>query len=396
MAGTSAKRREHYWDSLRALLMLLGIPYHVALSYRPGEQWIVRSDEGFAGAAELAQIIHLFRMPAFFVIAGYFAALLLARRAPGTWLRGRFIRLGLPFLTTIVTLVPILNLACEFSNLPYSQALSSFVWNSSQSGGYWVRHLWFIIVLLYLCSAFAALVAAVPRLAKARVSERLDHACARHLALALCVVALIVGLWEAGAVEAFYIAGLATNLPQQILRLDELIIYTPYFVLGCVLQRAPATLACIGRFSPWIAGLALLFTALSLTIVDLLHPAAGRLVTTIAAVAWTQVLVAGARTLLDRPMAAIDTLTRASYVIYLFHLPVICVLVWLAQDVAVPTLLKATAVAVLTTILSFLAWLLITRVPLLELLFDGTTRPSTLNAQPVLPHKPAESGSGAE
>jgi glucan biosynthesis protein C len=393
MAGTSANRREHYWDSLRALLMLLGIPYHVALSYRPGEQWIVRSDEGFVGAVELTEFIHLFRMPAFFVIAGYFAALLLARRAPGTWLKGRFIRLGVPFLTTIVTLVPIMNLACEFSNLPYSQALSSFVWNSSQSGGYWVRHLWFIIVLLYLCSAFAALVAAVPRLASARVPQRLDEACARHLTVVLCLAALLVGLWEAGAVEAFYIAGLATNFPQQILRLDELIIYTPYFALGCLLQRAPVTLARIGRFSLPIAALALLFTFLSLTIIGALHPAAGRLVTTIAAVTLTQVVIAGARTLLDRPMTAIDTLTSASYVIYLFHLPVICVLVWLAQDLPMPTFLKAFAVAVLTTILSFLAWRLITRIPLLTFLFDGTTRPSPLNEQPVLPDEPAEHGS---
>ena len=72
--------REHFWDTLRAVLMLLGIPYHVALSYMLGRQWIVKSGEGVTGFIELARFISLFRMPAFYLTAGYFAAMLLARR----------------------------------------------------------------------------------------------------------------------------------------------------------------------------------------------------------------------------------------------------------------------------------------------------------------------------
>jgi len=67
------KEREHFWDALRAFLMLLGIPYHVALSYQTGQDFIVHSGEGLVGAREFADTVHLFRMPAFFVIAGYFA-----------------------------------------------------------------------------------------------------------------------------------------------------------------------------------------------------------------------------------------------------------------------------------------------------------------------------------
>src|SRR5690606_974443 len=94
---------------------------------------------------------------AFFLVAGYFAALLLARRPPGEWLRGRFRRLGVPLLASLVTLIPLLNIACELSNFQLAEALASWRHNATTSGGYWVRHLWFLIVLLYCCCAAAAL-----------------------------------------------------------------------------------------------------------------------------------------------------------------------------------------------------------------------------------------------
>lgn len=373
------RAREHYWDTLRAFLMLLGIPYHVAMAYRPGQTWIVRSDEGIAAFAWLAELIHYFRMPAFFVIAGYFSALLLARRAPGTWLKGRFLRLGVPFIATIVTLVPVMNLACEFSNLPYSRALSSFVWNSSHSGGYWVRHLWFIVVLLYLCSAAALIFRLRPGLREAVLPGVVDAFMARHFMLSLGAVALIIGLWEAVAVELFYIAGLATNVPQQIFRLDELIIYTPYYLAGFLLQRSPLTLERMCRFSLPLALLTVLALALAMTTIDLMHPAPGRLVATIAAVFTTQLLIAGASTLLDRPIPLIRKFTEASFVIYLFHLPIITIAVWLAQDVAVPTSIKGLAIMLLSLGLSYAAWLLTIRSGILSFLFNGTTRPAPLH-----------------
>ncbi len=377
MSELLPKPREHYWDTLRAALMLLGIPYHVALSYRPGQTWIVRSDEGIIAFTWLADIIHYFRMPAFFIIAGYFSALLLARRVPSVWLKGRAVRLAVPFAVTIITLVPIMNLACEFSNLPYSRALSSFVWNSSHSGGYWVRHLWFIVVLLYLSAASAWLVMLRPGLAQALVPERLDARLGKYFLVTLCLVGLVVGLWEAIAVELFYMAGLATNVPQQIFRLDELIISTPYYTIGFLLQRSPHMLERVCRFSWPVALMAVLFVGLSMTVAKEVHPAPGRLITTFAALACSQTLIAGARTLLDRPIPLVNEFTRAAYVIYLFHLPVITVLVWLGQPVAIPVALKGLAVMLLSLAISYGAWWVISRSRIMFFLFNGARLPSS-------------------
>jgi glucans biosynthesis protein C len=377
----SAKpQREHFWDSLRAVLMLLGIPYHVALSYMVGRQWIVKSGEGVTGFIELARFISLFRMPAFYLIAGYFAAMLLARREPAVWLQGRFRRLGIPFVTSIIVLVPVMNWFCEISNLPLQAAIDSWIGNSLKSGGYWVRHLWFIIVLLYFCCAIAWLARAKTGFAKARLPERIDRLAGRHMVAALLVLAAIVGLWEALAVEAFYIAGLNTNIIQEILRVDQTIIYAPWFALGCFLQRSHETVAQVTRYSHLVAVLAVIAVVLAIVTKEQVHPALFRFIETFAAMLMTQLSISIAAHLFDRPIPVVQRFTAASFVIYLFHLPVICGLVFAGQYVPLPPLVKAVAVMVLTLLLSYAAWLVIERSKALALMFDGGMRPAPVAA----------------
>jgi len=370
-----ASQREHHWDACRALLMLLGIPYHVAMSYRANSVWIVNSGEGALPFTWLADFIHLFRMDAFFVIAGYFAALLLARREPGTWLSGRLTRLAIPFVAALLTLNPLLNLFCELSNFSWTPAIASWQHNSAVSGGYWVRHLWFIIVLLY-CSGVAALVAHVsPRIRLGTVPARLDRRMAGALPLTILAAAIAIGLWEAVAVELFWMGGLATNLWQQILRLDELIMYAPFFAAGFVIARAPTLKTALYRPSTGVALIGAAALLAHYTVGPQLHPAGGRFVDAVAAVAITQMLVAAMKHLADRPHPAIQEFVRASFVIYLFHLPVVAALVVAGQGIAMPLVLKVPLIMALTLALSYAAWLVVVRFPTLRLLFDGI-RPS--------------------
>lgn len=372
---TTQSQREHFWDALRAFLMLLGIPYHVALSYRPGEDFIVHSGEGVAGFAQIAQVLHLWRMPAFFVIAGYFAMLLLARREPAEWLKGRFMRLGIPFLTCIVTLVPLMNFICELSNLPWPKAMESWRHNSLTSGGYWVRHLWFIVVLLYFSCAATWLASRSVSIRTGLVPARVDGWINRNFLVAVIGTAVTIGAWEALAVEGFYAAGLATMIPQQVLRLDEAIIFAPWFLLGCVLVRARTSLERASRFSLPIALIAVLVTAVWLVVHEDVAPMAERFIGAIAALATTQVLIAGARTLLDRPIPLVRRLTDASFVIYLFHLPLIVLFVWLAQPLAVPPLVKALSIMALSLGVSYVIWTAIGRIRSMSLLFEGIVVP---------------------
>lgn len=388
-AQSETDSRDHFWDSLRALLLLLGIPYHAALSYQPGQDFIVRSGEGAAVFPYLAEFIHIFRMPAFFMIAGYFSALLLARREPETWLKARFLRLGVPFVMAIATLVPVMNFVCELSTMSYADAMGSWWHNSLSSGGYWVRHLWFIVVLLYCSTAAVALLRWRPALRVAVLPIRFDRWIAAHPLASLLGVGVIVGLWEAAAVEAFYYFGFATNIPQQVLRLDELIMYAPYYIMGCVLARSPHVLERVTRFSPDVAVVALFSTAFYLLNWHEFSPAAGRFMATIAALAMTQTLIAAARSLADRPIPLIQRLTKASFVIYLFHMPIVVSLVWAGQYVVLPVEAKFLVATGLTLLLSYGAWVLISRSKVLSFLYNGDRMPAWL--RPSL-KSPARSG----
>lgn len=92
--------RLHYLDNLRALAMLAGVLFHAALAYSPlmHNFWLT-ADRGYSAWVDAAAwFLHLFRMPLFFAIAGFFAAHLVARRGVSGMLNNRMARVLLPLV----------------------------------------------------------------------------------------------------------------------------------------------------------------------------------------------------------------------------------------------------------------------------------------------------------
>ncbi|MDE0916147.1 MAG: acyltransferase family protein, partial [Planctomycetota bacterium] len=71
--------RHHDLDALRALAMLLGIALHGALSFVP-IPWTVQDSQQHEMFGLLFFAIHGFRMPVFFVMSGFFTAMIWRRR----------------------------------------------------------------------------------------------------------------------------------------------------------------------------------------------------------------------------------------------------------------------------------------------------------------------------
>jgi glucan biosynthesis protein C len=147
-------------------------------------------------------------------------------------------------------------------------------------------------------------------------------------------------------------------------------------VLGCVLVRTRATLERACRFSIPVTSIAVGAIALWLTVHAGVSPMTERFIAAFASIAVTQTLIAAARNLVDKPIPIVRRLTDASFVVYLFHLPLIALLVLLLQSVGIPPVVKALVVTVLSFLLSYWAWLGITRVRSMSLLFDGIILPS--------------------
>ena len=100
--------RRHDLDALRAAAMLLGIVLHAGLSFTPFP-WPVQDTRqtGFYGL--LFAAIHGFRMPVFFLLSGFFTAMLWRRRGLRSLLSHRLRRVFLPFLLGLFTIVPAVN-----------------------------------------------------------------------------------------------------------------------------------------------------------------------------------------------------------------------------------------------------------------------------------------------
>lgn len=105
--STPALRR-HDLDALRGWAMLLGIVLHVSLSFFPTSWWVQDPQQNqLFGLLFLA--IHGFRMPLFFLLSGYFTMLIYRRKGLPALIRQRALRILLPCLVGLFTIIPALH-----------------------------------------------------------------------------------------------------------------------------------------------------------------------------------------------------------------------------------------------------------------------------------------------
>ncbi len=106
---TGSMARRHDLDALRAFAMLLGIVLHGALAFIPGA-WAV-TDASVEGEgtpfALLTMAIHGLRMPVFFLMSGFFTAMLLRQRGLRSLVRHRAQRILLPLVIAMFTVIPL-------------------------------------------------------------------------------------------------------------------------------------------------------------------------------------------------------------------------------------------------------------------------------------------------
>ncbi|MBK7426369.1 MAG: acyltransferase family protein [Saprospiraceae bacterium] len=159
--------RLHALDSLRAIMMMLGIVLHSVLTYIGGEPyaaWRIRDPNNFnTGLEWISSIIHVFRMPIFMIVAGFFASLLFYERGAQWMLKNRMSRITYPFLVFVVILfVPVVG-GMNFTDNVFnsnpnalSDALSPFkTWIGIIPDR--TMHLWFLYYLIMFSLASFAL-----------------------------------------------------------------------------------------------------------------------------------------------------------------------------------------------------------------------------------------------
>lgn len=148
-----ANKRYYAFDSLRATMMFMGLALHSAMTYtgRHEMPFPLKAKETSDVFYFLIYFIHTFRMPVFFLIAGFFGALLFFNKSPEQMVKNRFKRIFLPFLVFLFILYPVIYYAFKYSNAAFNGEipmtlgeLFSSIWNFIPFRLY---HLWFLYYL---------------------------------------------------------------------------------------------------------------------------------------------------------------------------------------------------------------------------------------------------------
>lgn len=152
----STSPRNFALDNLRGLMMWLGIVLHVAVNHMAAPSLLPWRDSQTSVAADLIFMsIHAFRMPAFFILAGFFVAGMIERRGHIGMLKNRLRRIGLPF----VIFWPILAVLTACLVLMFAHVMQRGVIGfdpdllpprPAGQSSFGRLHLWFMLDLIWL------------------------------------------------------------------------------------------------------------------------------------------------------------------------------------------------------------------------------------------------------
>ncbi|TMO69316.1 acyltransferase family protein [Pseudoalteromonas aurantia] len=139
--------RLHYMDNIRAIALMLGIIYHASLAYSPfmANIWFTADSQNHAIFDTLSHWLHLFRMPVFFIIAGFFAGHLIEKKGIKSFLSHRLKRLVLPFMIFFPILAGLFLHAIKWgSQFPESLPAIFTLFEQSKNPSPSTMHLWFL------------------------------------------------------------------------------------------------------------------------------------------------------------------------------------------------------------------------------------------------------------
>ncbi|MGH9562161.1 MAG: acyltransferase family protein, partial [Terracidiphilus sp.] len=156
--------RFHALDAVRGFALIAGIVLHATMSF-----FLALPAHDVSSSASLGVlffVIHTFRMTLFFIIAGFFARLLVERRGIAGFIKNRTTRIAGPMLVAWVLLIPLTTVILIRSALrSLSPQAAAAIWTSFASAPAVLlphtlktvplMHVWF---LYYLCIFYVAAV----------------------------------------------------------------------------------------------------------------------------------------------------------------------------------------------------------------------------------------------
>jgi len=407
MTTSTGSDRLHGLDAVRGYALLIGIVFHATASFLPGPQiWPVVDVHRSLTLAGVFYVSHIFRMTTFFLIAGFFAHMMVEKRGVAAFIKDRAKRIALPLvvgwpiLFAAIIAATVYGVVVATGHLPKPPAPS----HGGPPLAFPLTHLWFLYTLLWLYAGTLALRWVVLRVDGAgRMRARIDAVIATlvespaapfALALPLAIAFLATGRW----LEWFGIPGPETSL---IPNLPAAVEYAVAFGFGWLLNRQPGLMGIMSRRWPLNLTLALGLTALCVAIVGVapvVEPAKPGLkhiayagAYALATWTWTFAAIGVALRFLSGHSPARRYIADSSYWLYLIHLPLVIALQAAVSQLAWPWEVKITVVLAIAFPLMFASYQFMVRHTLIGAILNGKRMPKTRKAGVFGAHpEPAE------
>jgi fucose 4-O-acetylase-like acetyltransferase len=376
--------RLHALDNLRATMMWLGIVLHVAVIHLEGPSPLPWHDDRSTPVADLLMaFIHAFRMPVFFILAGFFVALLVQRRGTRAMVRNRLQRLALPFAVFWSPIYVVSGLLA----LLFLHRMERGTWGIDQSllpqgtsvpQGPSTMHLWFLWMLLW----FSLLTVPAQWLLQ-RLPAVLPRALSRGFgSLGRAPWGFIVLALPLAWVGSFYGDGLVKPSGHFLPPLTEWLHNGLFYVFGIALhQHQKALFPLYLRRWPVYAVTGLACFMATGVLYDLLarpgSPAIGYLPFWIALAynacswLWSFTLIGLFLAHLQRPHSWLAYLADSSYWVYLVHMPLTIGIGALLFGLPLPALAKMLINVLATTAICLVSYHLCVRFTPVSSLLNG-------------------------
>lgn len=345
--------RFHGMDLARAVLMILGVFYHAGLIYSIGDGWRVQAEAASIWFNYLADFSHFFRMPAFYIVGGFFLALSLSKYDIQRVLIDRTFRLLVPMFVVGFSFNSIMNYYSN--NIIVDESLFLYVIK-----GQWLGHLWFIGNLFVYCIGYSLVRKQIELVDVHKVGVYKFY----YITIAiLSVVFLILSL----------IASIIPIHKIFFISVKDIVIYFPYFILGALLFN---NVTLLDRLSSSGFKVQVLFNVLLGTSLFILHDfelsngislVLGSIFT-----AASSILVISIFHRVKSNSAFTLKISSSSYTIYLMHQPIMVVIFGFTDGFFGSILLDYLLICILTLVFSYIVHVLfVMKSQVLKFLLNG-------------------------
>lgn len=364
--------RIYFMDALRAFLMTLGIVLHSTQLFNPERSWLISSSESADFAGYLVTAITTFRMPAFFIVSGFFCVWSLNKYAPGQFLRLRLAQVVIPFLVTAVVLNSI-QTALLFSNGSLNFQFDEYL----LQGGY-ISHLWFLCNLI-VYFAVAGLVAHQFREPAARFARRLSRGFEQS---PICLVLVVLPSLNIAVLVLNQLGFPLYSSFLGVWNTYNIFWYTPYFLFGLILGLSEKNLLRFAQFSPLLCALGLMLGVAGAHYITF---DGGIMRKTIHVYCETSTVWCAAALCFqffyrfaNSPNRFSRLISEASYTVYLFHHGLVVAIGLLIMQLALPIIVQLMVLIASVSLITIgIHRYLIDRHSMLKLLFNGKFRPAS-------------------